>query len=239
MIPVLLRQLLPRLLLVAVAALGFGALEPAFHQHDGEVPAAAQPYLQAIGVAATLANLAGLSVILLLAGFISTDRRRGYYRMYFAHPTRPLAFYGLRWALAVALSVAAAAAFLVFGQGFAWGEFRGGLAGLLLAALSAVAYGGLMAFLSAALPRGDAGAAIALFVVAYFWRTFRDLGARPLPAPLGDALTLLLPPLDALERVFEGLVWGAVPWDAAAFVAGYGVFWGIVAAVLVKVREWP
>lgn len=240
MIPVFLRQMLPRMLIVLAAAIGFGMLEGAFHQHEtGPVPADVAPYFSAVGLAASLANLAGLAVLVLLAGFISADRRRGYHRMYFAHPTRPLSFYGVKWALGVLLAVAAAAAFLVLGQVFAWGEFRGGFSGLFLAVLSAVAYGGLMAFLSAALPRGDAWVAVGVFFVAYFWGQILSLGAEPLPPAIRDAVSLILPPQSAMAAVYEGLIRGAIPWSAAGFVAGYGLFWLVLAGLLVKYREWP
>lgn len=81
----------PRLLLVGLAGFMFYLLEPSFHQH-GPVPADMQADLGPRGLAASLSNLAGLSMLVLLGGFISTDRRRGYYRLFFAHPVSPLAF---------------------------------------------------------------------------------------------------------------------------------------------------
>lgn len=239
MIPVFLRALLPRLALVALVGLMFYFLEPAFHQHD--VPAGAEVAVElgVRGLSATLANLAGLSVLILLAGFISADRRHGYYRMFFAHPTHPLAFYGVRWALAVVVAVAAAAVFLVVGQLAAWGEVRGGWGGLWLAFLSAVAYGGLIAFLSAALPRGDTWVAIIVFLFTFFWLQWLQLGAQPLPVPLMDALGLVLPPQTALQDVYDGLLRNTVSWGASTFVLGYGLFWLTLSALLVRYREWP
>ncbi len=238
MIPILLRDMAPRLLLVALAALMFYLIDPAFHQHEiaeGEAAAVLGP----LGLSATLANLAGLAMLILLAGFVSTDRRRGYYRIFFSHPTHPLAFYGLRWGLALGLALLSAAVFLVVGQFAAWGEFRGGLGGLGLALLSALAYGGLMAFLSTLLPRGDAWVAIILFLFTFFWLQALSLGAEPFPAPLRQALTLLLPPQTALNDVYEGMLAGRAEWGAAAFVAGYGIFWMGAAALLLRLREWP
>ncbi|MDQ3605563.1 MAG: hypothetical protein M3418_05155 [Gemmatimonadota bacterium] len=238
MIPILLRDMAPRLLLVALAALMFYLIDPAFHQHEiaeGEAAAVLGP----LGLSATLANLAGLAMLILLAGFVSTDRRRGFYRIFFSHPTHPLAFYGLRWALALVLALLSAAVFLVVGQLAAWGEFRGGLGGLPLALLSAVAYGGLMAFLSTLLPRGDAWVAIILFLFTFFWLQALSLGADPFPATLRQALTLLLPPQTALNDVYEGMLAGRTAWGAAVFVVGYGVFWMGAAALLLRLREWP
>jgi hypothetical protein len=238
MIPIFLRMMAPRLVLVALIGWLFYLLEPAFHQHD-----AAELGLEAAfgvyGLSATLANFAGLSVLVLLAGFIAGDRRRGYHRLFFSHPTRPLAFYGVRWLLAVLTAVAAAAVFLVVGQLFAWGEFNGGWIGLHLALLSAIAYGGLVAFLSALLPRGDSWVSIIIFFIAFFWLQALSLGAEPLPQLPRDVLTLLLPPQTALQDVYDGLLRGRINWGASAFAAGYGAFWLILAGAMVRFREWP
>jgi hypothetical protein len=237
-IPVILRDLVPRLLLVALAGLLFYGLEPAFHQH-GPVPPEAAAELGPLGLAATLANLAGLSMLILLAGFVSADRRRGYYRILLSHPVHPLALYGLRWGVALALSLAAAALFLVAGQLVGWGEWRGGAAGLGLAFLSALAYGGLMAFLSVLLPRGDAWVAVILFALTFVWLQALGVGAEPFTAPVRQAIGLVLPPQIALQDVYEGLIRGRPAWDAAHFVAGYGGFWLAAAAALLRLREWP
>jgi ABC-type multidrug transport system permease subunit len=242
MIPILARDMLPRMALVALAGLLFYLLEPAFHQHEiaaeemlVELPAELGP----LGVAATLANLAALSMVILLGGFISNDRRRGYYRMYFSHPTSPLAFYGARWVVALVLAVLAATLFLVLGQFAAWGEFRGGAPGIYLAILSAIAYGGVVAFLSIALPRGDAWVAVVVFVFTLFWLYILELGAQPFTPAIRRALAFVLPPQTAMQDVYAGLLLGHAEWGAAAFVVGYGVFWLVAAALLVRVREWP
>ena len=238
MIPILLRGMLPRMALVALLGLAFFFLEPGFHTHE-PAPEEFRLDLGAMGLSASLANLAGLSMLVLLAGFVSGDRRQGYYRLYFSHPTRPLAFYGLRWALGLLLAMAAAAVFLVLGQAAAWGRFEGGWSGLYLALLAAVAYGGMVAFLSVVLSRGDAWVALVLFLFNYFWLQAVSLGARPLPPLLNDAVSILLPPQLALSDVYDGLIRGEIVWGASAFAAGYGVFWLLVAALLLKLRDWP
>jgi hypothetical protein len=241
-IPVLLRDMLPRLLIVGLAALLFYMLDPAFHQHDapvGDPLVDIPPELGPLGIAATLANLAGLAMLILLAGFVSHDRRRGYYRIYFSQPVHPLAFYGLRWGLAFALALLSAAVFLVVGQWAAWGELRGGGEGLLLAALSALVYGGVIAFLSVALPRGDAWVAVIVYLFTFFWIQVLALGAQPLTAPLRQAITFVLPPQMALQDIYGALLAGTTAWTAVAFVIGYGVFWLVAAGLLLRVREWP
>jgi hypothetical protein len=238
MIPVLLRGLMPRMVLVALLCVAFFFLEPGFHPH---ADAAEELTLDLgyLGIAASLANLAGLSMLVLLGGFVSNDRRQGYYRMYFAHPTRPIAFYGLRWGLGLLLAMAAATAFLVIGQLAAWGQFEGGWRGLYLALLAAISYGGMIAFLSVALTRGDAWVALVLFLFNYFWLYAISLGVQPLPRRVNDVISILLPPQLALSDVFDGLLRGEVVWGASAFAAGYGVFWLLMAALLLRLRDWP
>lgn len=238
MIPVLLRGLMPRMALVALLCVAFFFLEPGFHAHAG----ASEEFtldLGYLGIAASLANLAGLSMLVLLGGFVSNDRRQGYYRMYFAHPTRPIAFYGMRWLLGLLLAMAAATAFLVIGQLAAWGQFEGGWRGLYLALLAAIAYGGMIAFLSVALTRGDAWVALVLFLFNYFWLYAVSLGVQPLPRRVNDVISILLPPQLALSDVYDGLMRSEIVWGASAFAAGYGLFWLLMAALLLRLRDWP
>lgn len=238
MIAILLRDLRGRLvLLLALMALLY-FLEPAFHQHGPVEDPEAAASLSALGISATLAYLAGLSMIVLLAGFVSTDRREGYTRIFFAHPTSPLALYGLRWGLALLLTVAAAALFLLVGQWVAWGEVRGGWGGLLLAALAALIYGGLMAFLSALLPRGDAWVAFVLFLPTFFPQLLTLLQMTTAPG-FHRALLFVLPPQTALQEVYQGLLLGTPAWGAAAFAVGYGMVWLGAAVLLLRLREWP
>jgi hypothetical protein len=238
-IPILLRGLLPRLALVALLCVAFFFIEPGFHTHAAEASEEFSLDLGYMGIAASLANLAGVSMLVLLGGFISNDRRQGYYRLYFSHPTRPLAFYGLRWVLGLLLAMVAAALFLVIGQWAAWGRFEGGWSGLYLALLAAIAYGGMIAFLSVALPRGDAWVALVLFLFNYFWLYAVSLGVQPLPPVLNDAVSLLLPPQLALTDVYDGLLRGEIVWGASAFAVGYGVFWLLMAGLLLRLRDWP
>jgi hypothetical protein len=239
-IPILLRGMLPRLAMVALLCVAFYMLDPGLHQHAGEaVPEEFALNLGSFGLAASLSNLAGMSMLVMLGGFISHDRRQGYYRMYFAHPTRPLAFYGLRWVLALAAVMLACTAWLVVSQLVAWGQFEGGWRGLYIALLAAVATGGMVAFLSVALPRGDTWVALVLTVFNYFWLQAVAMGAQPLPSLLNDAVSVLLPPQLALSDVYDGLLAGQIAWGASAFAAGYGVFWLLVAGLLLKLRDWP
>lgn len=239
MIPILLRGMLPRLVLLGLLCVAFFFIEPGFHSHEVVTAEEFRLDLGALGLAASLSNLAGLAMLVLLGGFVSNDRRQGYYRLYFSHPTRPAAFYALRWGLGLLVALAAAAAFLVLGQLAAWGRFEGGWSGLYLALLAAVSYGGMIAFLSVLLPRGDAWVALVLFLFNYFWLQAVALGVQPLPGWLNDAVSILLPPQLALSDVYDGLLRGEIVWGASAFAVGYGVFWLLVAGLLLRLREWP
>jgi hypothetical protein len=238
-IPILLRGMLPRIGLVALLGVAFFMYDPSFHSHAGEVVAEEfRLDLGYLGLAATLSNYAGLSMLVLLGGFVSGDRRHGYYRLYFSHPTRPVAFYALRWAMGLMIALLAAAVFLVVGQLVAWGKFEGGWIGLYLALLSALGYGGLIAFLSVLLPRGDSWVALVLFTFNYFWLMTVAMGVQA-PPFLNDAVAILLPPQLALNDVYDGILRGEIVWGASAFAAGYGVFWLLVAGLLLKLRDWP
>ncbi|MBV9774150.1 MAG: hypothetical protein JO040_09390, partial [Gemmatimonadetes bacterium] len=121
MIPVILREWGPRLLLLLLVAWVLYLMEPAFHPEEVVDPEVAAE-LGALGLSATLSYLAGLTMIVLLAGFVSTDRRRGYAHLFLSHPVHPLLLYGLRVALAAVVAMCAAVLFLVLGQWAGWGE---------------------------------------------------------------------------------------------------------------------
>jgi hypothetical protein len=236
MIVVLLRDLRWRLVLLVGVSLVMFALEPGFHQHEGFDPVAVA--LGPLGVSATLSYLAGISMMVLLAGLVSDDRRDGHTRLFFSHPTSPLAYYGLRWAMAYVIAVTGAALFLVVGQIVAWGALLGGWSGLVLPLLSALVYGGLLAFFSVLLPRGDAGVVFLLFLPTFFPQLLA-VGLAGVSPTVRQLIMLVLPPQGALQQVWEGLLIGSFAWGAAAFAAAYGLLFLAAAAVGLELREWP
>lgn len=236
MIAVMLADLRWRIAALLPLAVVLYALEPGFHQHEEFDPTAVA--LGPLGVSATLSYLAGLSMIILLGGFISADRRAGYSRLLFAHPTSPLAYYGVRWTLAYLISLGSALIFLLVGQAIAWGEIRGGWPGLVLPALSALVYGGLVTFFSVILRRGDAWLAF-LFFLPTFVPELLTLALGRADPLVRQAILLLLPPQNALQEVWNGLLFENFAWGPAAFAAGYGALFLVTAAALLKLLEWP
>jgi hypothetical protein len=238
MIRIFLHDLRWRLVFLAAIGLLFFFLEPAFHQHATVTDPQLAASLSPVGISASLAYLAGLSMIVLLAGFVSSDRREGYTRLFFAQPTSPLGFYGVRWLLALGIALLAATLFLLLGQLAAWGTVRGGGSGLLLALLAALVYGSLMAFFSTALPRGDAWVVFLLFIPTFFPQLLAFLQAT-VPAPVHRTLLFVLPPQTALQEIFQSLILGGMAWAPILFVLGYAAVWMAAAVALVRLREWP
>jgi hypothetical protein len=243
MIPLILRQLRWRVLVVLAICGFFYLIEPSFHVHAGDAADAADA-IPPGEIAFTLANLAGASMLVFLAGFVATDRRRGYYRIYFSHPTRPLAYYALRWGVAYALTLAICAAFFVVSQLAAWGELRAGADALVQPALFALIYGGVVAFASVAFSRGDSLIALAVYLLTDLWQGFlsffTETGVEPPLSPLvRQAVSFVLPPHLALRDFYEAARAGHAAWGAVGFAGGYGAFWLAAAALLLWSREWP
>jgi len=241
MIPLVLWQLRWRIAVVVLIACAFYVIEPTLHVHAADEAAQALPPGE---IAFSLANLAAASMLVLLAGFIATDRRRGYYRMYFAHPTRPLAYYALRWGIAYVVTLAVAAGFFVFAQLAAWGELRAGPSALLQPALFALIYGGMVAFASIAFPRGDSLIVLAVYALTDLWIGFLNFFSEagvdpPLPPLARQVVSFVLPPHLALRDIYEVARVGGTAWGDIAFAGGYGLVWLAAAALLLWLREWP
>lgn len=239
MIPILLRDLRWRIAALLPVAWLLYMLEPAFHQHGVALTPDEALGLSAVGISATLSYLSGIAMIVLLAGFVSADRREGYTRIFFSHPTAPLAFYGLRLGLALLVAMAAATIFLVVGQMVAWGEVRGGWSGLLLALVTAIIYGGLITFLSTILRRGDGSLTFLLLLIPTFAPQLFARAIGGLPTALRQLIFFVLPPQGALQEIWQRLLEGSVAWGAVGFAIGYGVLWLLIAAVVLRARDWP
>jgi hypothetical protein len=235
LIAIMLRDMRWRILIVALLSVLLYFLEPAFHQHGPTEPGL-DAELGPLGVSAALAYLAGLSMIVLLTGFVASDVSEGYSAIHFSHPTSPLAYYGLRWLLALTVTLGATVLFLLLGQVIAWGEVRGGGAGILLGLLAALVYGGLMAFFSTLLRSGDGWVVFILFLPTPVPQILTWIEAL-LPEFLYQIVLFFLPPQNALQEVYRGLLLGDIAWPAVAFAGGYGMFWLVLAALLLRTRE--
>lgn len=236
MIAIILHDIRWRLLsLLGVAALLY-AFEPGFHQHD-EFDLNSL-YLGPLGVSATISYFAALTMIILLGGQISRDRQMGYSRLIFATPVSPVSYYGLRLAIAFMVAMIGSVLFLAIGQVIAWGIFPSGWSGLLLPMLTALVYGGLVTFLSAVMPRGDALVAF-IFFLPTFLPGILDIALTNASLPVRQAVLLILPPHGAVARVWEGLVDGRIAWIPAGYAAAYGLVLLAAAAVVLRTRELP
>jgi len=236
-IAVILRDLRWRLLLLFAMGVAFYFGEPGFHQHEAFNADAIA--LGPLGISASLSHFAALAMIILLSGFIAGEIREGHTRLYLSNPTTPLAYFGLRWAIAYGVAVGAAGIFLVAGQIIAWGTFMGGWSGMILPILSALVYGGLMAFASAATTRGDSAVVLVLLVLPVLFPQILSAWLDAVNPQGRVLLTTLLPPQTALDDVWNGLLLEALPWGAIGYAAVYGAFLLAVAGVILHLREWP
>jgi hypothetical protein len=236
MIPVIVKELRWRfVLLLAVAGILY-VYEPAFHQHEGRDPGAVA--LGPLGISSTTAHLASMAMIILLGGFISADRRAGHTRLFFAQPLAPITYYGTRWLVAYIISLGSAVLFLVLGQLIAWGQFEGGFSGLILPAVTALIYGGLIAFFSVVLNKGDTWTVFLLFLPTLIPEIL-SLGLSRVHVVLRQVLLLLMPPNGALQRLWEGMLLGTFSPGALIYATIYGLAFLGAAALILRQREWP
>jgi len=240
MILAMLRQLRWRLLGLLGVAVMFYLAEPGLHAPEVDPDSFDTAILRPTEISFSAANLAGLATIVLLAGFIATHRRRGYYRLQFSHPTRPLAFYGLRWVMSVVLGTALSAVFFLLAQLAAWGSVRVSPGFLLQAAVFAVMYGGVAAFFSALLPAGDFGATVVVYFMTAAWLEVTvNWPVSPISPGVSAVVSFLLPPHSAATDVYSAMLAGQIGWAPISFCVGYGLFWLVLAGLLVRFREWP
>jgi hypothetical protein len=183
-----------------------------------------------------LGRLPLIAVLILMGGLISGDRDSGLARLIAVRPVPPVVVYATRFALLAALAFAICAVVMPAFDVLMLGEWAGP-ATLVLILAYILAYGGLVAFLSA-WTRGDAWLALLLAILAIVWAAFDRAATLPLAPGLASLVGFLLPPQPALfqlEAAFADLE--PIPWDAFGYAAGYGVFFLVLAAVSVARRE--
>lgn len=183
-----------------------------------------------------LGRLPLIALLLLMGGVISGDRVNGLARLVHVRPTSPVVVYATRFTLLAAITFVACAIVMPAFDLLMLGEWAGP-ATLVLIAAYVVAYGGLMAFLSA-WTRGEAWLVLLLAMLAIVWSALERAAALPVAPALAGLLGFLLPPqpaLFALEGAFAELQ--PIPWDAFLFCVGYGLFFLVLAGLSVWRRE--
>lgn len=183
-----------------------------------------------------LGRLPLIALLLLMGGVISGDRSNGLARLIHVRPTSPVSVYATRFALLSAITFVACAIVMPAFDLLMLGEWAGP-ATLVLIAAYVVAYGGLMAFLSA-WTRGEAWLVLLLAMVAIVWSALERAATLPVAPALARGFGFLLPPqpaLFALEGAFAELQ--PIPWDAFLYCVGYGLFFLVLAGVSVWRRE--
>jgi hypothetical protein len=177
-----------------------------------------------------------IATLVLMAGVVSDDRAEGYARLYAVRPTSPLTLYGVRFAALALLAFLVSALLLPAFDLIMLGTWAGP-ATLVLILANVVALGGLVAFLSL-WTRADAWIALFLALAALVWNALRESGRLTVPPGARDFVAFILPPQGAMLRLEEAF--GAlqpIPWDAFAYVVGYGMVLLALAAFLLRRRE--
>ena len=183
-----------------------------------------------------LGRLPLIALLLLMGGIISDDRANGLARLIHVRPVSPVAVYGARFALIAAIAFVACAIVMPAFDLLMLGEWAGP-ATLVLILAYILAYGGLIAFLSA-WTRGETWLVLLLAILAIVWSALQRAATLPVAPGLASVIGFVLPPQPALfelEGAFAALE--PIPWDAFLFCAGYGVVFLALAALSVSRRE--
>ncbi|HEY8470629.1 MAG TPA: hypothetical protein VIL18_13345 [Longimicrobiales bacterium] len=177
-----------------------------------------------------------VATLVMLAGVASHDRVEGYARLYAVRPTSPHRIYAARAALLAAAAFVISAALLPVFDLIMLGTWAGPATFVLILAY-VIVYGGMVALLSV-WTRGDAWIALLLALLSLVWDALLRADALAIPPGVRDVITFVLPPQAAfleLEGAFGALQ--PIPWDAFAYVAGYGVVLWLLAAASLGRRE--
>jgi hypothetical protein len=177
-----------------------------------------------------------IAALVLFAGIVSEDRERGQSRLLRVRPGSGGTLYAVRALALGAVAFLLSALLLPFFDLLLLGTWAGPATFVLVAA-NVLLYGSLT-FLLSVWMRGDAWVALLLGLGALVWHGLLAVGYAAPPPPIGDILTFLFPPAGAILRL-EG-AFGAIqpiPWDAAAYVAGYSAVLILLAIASLRMRE--
>ncbi|HEY8484566.1 MAG TPA: hypothetical protein VIL13_08140 [Longimicrobiales bacterium] len=183
-----------------------------------------------------LGRYALITTLVLMAGIVSHDRSAGYARLYAVRPVSPIRFYAFRFLVLGALAFLLSAALMPAFDFIMLGTWAGP-ATLVLILAYVLAYGSLTTLLSV-WTRADAWITLLLAIVAMVWDALRRAGLLVMPPGVREVITFVLPPQAALLRLEEAFAdVQPIPWDAFAYVAGYGAVMLILAGISLLRRE--
>ena len=178
-----------------------------------------------------------IATLVLMFSIVGDDRNAGYSRLYAVKPISPLKLYGARFA-ALAAVVFVISGVLMPGFDLLMLSTWAGPATLILIISYLMAYGGLTALLSV-WTKGNAWLTLLIALIALVWDSLRRADILS-TAPPGarEVVTFILPPQGAileLENAFGALA--PIPWNAFAYVVGYGAVMLILAGISLLRRE--
>ena len=199
----------------------------------GSVVAAQQAMLHNASmsfVASFIGTYAFLGALIGMNGVISNDRKLGFYRLLFAKPVAPSAYYGAEFAVnGLGFLVLTVVLALLYG---AIVEPVLSAPLILVIAAGYLCYAGL-GFALSAISRWDWLSLVAVAGAAdILWRLYGD-SQRPLAA-----LLLLLPPMHRTSEVYSAATHGvALPSQAVLWLVGYGAAAFIIGLVILRQRR--
>jgi hypothetical protein len=178
-----------------------------------------------------------IAALVLLAGVFSDDRHAGFARLYAVRPRSLTVLYGARvLLLALVAFVLSAVIMPVFDIIVLGARPAPGLFALITSQI--VVFGALTALLST-VTRADAWVALFLGLAGIVWDALRRIDfLLAAPAPIRDAVSVVLPPQGALLRI--EMAFGSlqpVPADALLYVFLYGCLLLLVAGIVLSRRS--
>lgn len=178
-----------------------------------------------------------IAAIVLMAGVFSDTERNGLARLLEVRRLSPLHPFALRVLLALLLALGTSAIVLPAFDVIMLGHLPSHQ--LYALALGYVlAFGALTALLST-ITRHEAWITLFLAVVAMIWQALLRAGTlATAPPAMREAVTIMLPPQGALQRLEHAFAADqAVPWFALGYIAVYAALLLVVAGVIAAKRE--